>query len=150
MLRPTVSLHTGILSLSNLFFAISLNIHKLPFISGGHLLHPQPEDTSCCVDSLTSICNSNTTFILKCHSQWHIKFINVVKVTFSVYSLLDVSASQGHHQTTANWLESLHCMGSHINVLFMLHCVSSCSWMYARAFLMLFSCCGFHAVFLCA
>jgi hypothetical protein len=73
---------------------------------------------------------------------------NVIKITFSVYLLQHVSASQGHHQATVNLSKSLHCMGLHVNIFTFYYCMSSYSRMYTRTALMLLACCGVHAVFL--
>jgi hypothetical protein len=63
--------------------------------------------------------------------------------------LQHVSASQGHHEKTFKWSKSLHCMGSHVNIFTCYYCMSSYSRMCTRTFLMLFPCCGVHAVSLC-
>jgi hypothetical protein len=98
--------------------------------------------------SLTSAYNANIGLYFKCHLQSHLKFVKkVIKITFSVYLSQHVSASQDHHHATVNRSESLHCMGSHVNIFTCYYCMSSYSRMYARTFLMLFPCCGVHAVF---
>jgi hypothetical protein len=92
--------------------------------------------------SLTSVYNANTAFSFKCHLQYHLKFVKkVIKITFSVYLLQNVSVSQGHRQATVN------CMGSHVSVFTSYYCMSSYSRMYTRTFLMLFPCCGVHFAF---
>jgi hypothetical protein len=65
------------------------------------------------IHSLTSVYKVNTMFCFKCHLQSHFKFVeDVIKITFSVYLLQHVSASQGHHQATLSRSNTTTCNNS--------------------------------------
>jgi hypothetical protein len=67
----------------------------------------------------------------------------ILKMSLKCLLLLHVSASRDHHEATVN------CMGLHVSIFICCYCMSY-SRMYALTFLMLFSCCGIHAMFPCA
>jgi hypothetical protein len=68
-------------------------------------------------------------------------------MSLKYHSLLNVSASRGHHQATISWRKSLHCMGSHVNInKLLLHVVvfENVHSHFPHAIFM----CGIHVVFL--
>jgi hypothetical protein len=122
--------------------------HKVSFyLCGFELISQRFLFNYCFTHTFISVCSANTKFYFK------ISFIITYKihkisfsVTFCVYLLQHVSASQGHHQATVNWSRLPRCMGSHVNIFTCYYYMSSYLRRYARTFLI--SCCNGHAVFL--